>query len=148
MNNPEFVDTTLGDLLGVGVKILVADNVTEGEVLSCVVGVKPSEGVAKLVRLTVCVVETNTVGLTRGVPVIEYDEVGEKIPEKDSDCKLEGLCSVELLASIVLVPCVTVNKELIEAREVKLTKGEFVTKDVLEGLTWPDTVRVNNAEID
>ena len=148
MNNPEFVGAPLGDLLDVGEKIPVADNVRRGEVLGCVVGVNPSEGVAKVVRLAVCVAEANTVGLTRGLPVTEYDEVGERIPEDDSVCELDGLCSVELLASIVLVPCVTVNKELIEAREVRLTKGEFVTKDVLEGLPWPDTVTVNNPEID
>lgn len=130
------------------VKIPVADKVTGDEELACVVGVKPSEGVAKFVRLTVCVVEANTVGLTRGLPVTEYDEVGERIPEGDDVNELEGLCSVELLARIVVVPCVTVNNGVVEAREVRLTKGEFVSKEVPEELPLVDTVIVNNPEID
>jgi hypothetical protein len=53
-----------------------------------------------------------------------------------------------MVATIVVVPCVTVNEGVIEARDVGLTKEEAVTKEVSEGLPWADTVMVNNPEVD
>lgn len=78
----------------------------------------------------------------------EYDELGERIPEGDDVCEVEGLCSVEIVAIIVVVPCVTVNKGVIEASEVGLTKGVAVATGVPEGLPWADTVIVNSPEVD
>ena len=47
-----------------------------------------------------------------------------------------------------MVPCVTVNKGVIETSDVRVTKGVTVATDVPEGLPWADTVTVNNAEVD
>jgi len=49
------------------VRIPENDKVAGGEGLGCVVGVKPSEGVARFVAVTLGVTEGNTVGLTKGV---------------------------------------------------------------------------------
>jgi len=120
VNTPEPVDAPVGDLFKLNVRTPVGDKVATDEGLGCVDAVKPSEGDAKFVTVTLGVAEGNTVRLSIGDPLTEYDEVGVILPENEGVCELEGDCRVELVASIVVVPCVSVNKGLVEASGLEL----------------------------
>jgi hypothetical protein len=128
------------------VRIPENDKVARGEGLGCVVGVKPSEGVARFVAVTLGVTEGNTVWLSIGDPVIEYDELGVRIPEGDGVCELEGVCSGELLAPAERVTCVTVNKGVIDTSDVGLSRDVQLATELSDGLAKGELVAVNSPE--